>query len=232
MLTKKYQKNIIYSFALLLGLFLIFNKAEAAGMSVGSDTLTLGSGENIYYGLTSSSNANGNFLLFQKGGGNTVFKIDYNGNITTNGSVLGTNNYFNLSGNNLYASSTAWNLGIGTTNPGAKLNVNGDVIFNYRDLTLIGDANGATARWAKFATITTVNGWENNRYEYYIKSRDYEGTLRVHIGTAATATASSIVWFQYDRDFGGIGERFAIYQSTPGTYDIYTYIPVCHDNNG
>jgi len=33
-------------------------------------------------------------------------------------------NYRVLSGNNLYASSTTWNVGIGTTNPGAKLEIN------------------------------------------------------------------------------------------------------------
>ncbi|PKM89322.1 hypothetical protein CVU83_00200 [Candidatus Falkowbacteria bacterium HGW-Falkowbacteria-2] len=45
-------------------------------------------------------------------------------------SSLSVSSYWNLSGNNLYASSTAWNVGIGTTNPGGKLEVNGDTIIN------------------------------------------------------------------------------------------------------
>lgn len=35
--------------------------------------------------------------------------------------------YWNLSGSNLIASSTSWNIGIGTTNPGTKLEVNGSI---------------------------------------------------------------------------------------------------------
>ncbi|MDP3836735.1 MAG: hypothetical protein Q8Q67_01405, partial [bacterium] len=37
--------------------------------------------------------------------------------------------FWNLNGSNLYASSTAWNVGIGTTNPGAKLEVAGTVLL-------------------------------------------------------------------------------------------------------
>ena len=51
-----------------------------------------------------------------------LFRIDQDGNITGVGS-LGGGSYFNLNGSNLYASSTSWNLGIGTTNPGVKLEV-------------------------------------------------------------------------------------------------------------
>jgi hypothetical protein len=125
-LTKHIKKRFFLSAILLLAGFLVSSEALAAGMSVGNNTLNLGAGENIYYGVTSATNTNGNFLLLEKGYGNTVFKIDYNGNITTNGNLTGANSYWTGSGNNLFAATT-YNVGIGTANAGAyKLNVNGN----------------------------------------------------------------------------------------------------------
>jgi hypothetical protein len=54
-----------------------------------------------------------------------LFRIDQDGNITSLGEITGSNNYWKLNGSNLYASTTDWNLGIGTTNPGAKLQISG-----------------------------------------------------------------------------------------------------------
>jgi len=118
-------KKILFLTA-IFAVFFVATKTNAAGMSVGYNALNLNPGENIYYGVTSPTNTNGNFLLFEKGYGNTVFKIDYAGNITTNGVLSGSNSYWNASGNNLFASST-FNVGIGTSDAGAyKLNVLGD----------------------------------------------------------------------------------------------------------
>lgn len=125
-LTKHIKKRFFLTAILLLAGFLVSSKALAAGMSVGNSTLNLVNGENIYYGVTSATNANGNFLLFEKGAGNTVFKIDYAGNITTTGTLNGANSYWTGSGNNLFAATT-YNVGIGTADAGAyKLNVNGN----------------------------------------------------------------------------------------------------------
>jgi hypothetical protein len=54
-----------------------------------------------------------------------LFRIDQDGNITSLGEITGSNNYWKLNGSDLYASSTSWNLGIGTTDPGAKLQISG-----------------------------------------------------------------------------------------------------------
>ena len=46
--------------------------------------------------------------------------------------------FWNLNGSNLYASSTGWNVGIGTTNPTVKFQVNGDqVYFNLATSTAV-----------------------------------------------------------------------------------------------
>jgi hypothetical protein len=45
--------------------------------------------------------------------------------------MSGASGVWKLSGNNLYASSTSWNVGIGTTTPGAKLQVNDSFLVSY-----------------------------------------------------------------------------------------------------
>ncbi len=131
---KRFEKIFYISSLFLLASFFVVSKANAAGfgVSVGTGSTTLAMPhENLYYGVTSAANNQGNFLLFEKGAGNTIFKIDHAGNITTNGSLLGANSYWNMSGSNLFASSTSWNVGIGTANPGTyKLYVNGNTNIN------------------------------------------------------------------------------------------------------
>ena len=155
-------------FLLIPVLFLFFSTPKAGavvGLSVGNDQLNLTGGQNVFYGVTSASNTAGSFLLLEKGYGNVVFKIDYAGNITTNGSVLGANNYWGFSGNNLFASSTAWNVGIGTTSPYSKLhlfdNTTGPIISlsglntNYRGLTV--KDTGNSEQW--FSGANNVNNF-------------------------------------------------------------------------
>ena len=124
---KNMHKNFFITALLLLAGFLVSSEALAAGLTVGNNAQILAlPHENLYYGVTSAANDKGNFLLFERGYGNVVFKIDYAGNITTNGNLLGSNSYWTASGNNLFATST-YNVGIGTANAGAyKLNVNGN----------------------------------------------------------------------------------------------------------
>ena len=156
MLVAKHSKKIISLTALLLfAVFFVSQKADASGMSVGTGTYNMGAGENAYYGVTSATNTNGNFLLFERGGGNTVFKIDYLGNITTTGTINGGSgggtSYWNLSGNNLFASSTAYNVAIGTTTAGIyKLYVNGNTNIN-------GVLSATTFSGAYSGTVTAPN---------------------------------------------------------------------------
>jgi len=49
-----------------------------------------------------------------------LFRIDQEGNITGVGSFGSGDSYWALNDSNLYASSTSWNIGIGTTTPGRK----------------------------------------------------------------------------------------------------------------
>ncbi len=71
-----------------------------------------------------------------------LFRIDQDGNITGSGSFGGAS-FWNLDGTNLYASSTDWNVGIGTTDPGAKLDLNGSLRANS-SVTLSLFAGGGT----------------------------------------------------------------------------------------
>jgi len=59
-----------------------------------------------------------------------LFRIDQDGNITSLGEITGSNNYWKLNGSDLYASTTSWNVGIGTTNPSQKLDVVGKISLN------------------------------------------------------------------------------------------------------
>lgn len=98
---------------------------SAANMALGGAALS----ETHVLNTTGSINTTGGFCI--------------NDDCKTNwGEVTGTN-YWIQSGSNLYASSTAWNVGIGTTGPVSKLDVmDGDI-----SLTYTGMAHGITS-WA------------------------------------------------------------------------------------
>jgi hypothetical protein len=127
MFVVKHSKKILFLTALFLSAFFgLSQDAHADGLTIGTSTQMLAMPHfNLLYGVTSASNNQGSFLKFEKGPGNVVFQIDWAGNITTNGSVLGSNNYWGLSGSNLFTSSTSWNVGIGTTTVPDKLTISG-----------------------------------------------------------------------------------------------------------
>jgi len=152
MLVAKPLNKIFYLTALcLLAVFFVSAKADAVGVEVGNGTWTLSAGQNVYYGVTSASNANGNFLLLEKGAGAPVFKIDKDGNLTTSGSITTTGtitssqtlqsmiNATNVSagefgvtgggGNFTFGATVPGNVGIGITNPLYKLDVGGNAHF-------------------------------------------------------------------------------------------------------
>ena len=145
--------------------------------------------------------------------------LDVNGNINV-GSILydraNTNYYVNPSGNIMpYAA-----------NLGGSLSVKGDISYNTRDMTLIGNASSSAAQWAKFFTITVSNAWEDDRYEYFIKSRGFAGILTVGVDSSSNATGVFI--FNYQALYGSENVPFAIYESASsgytGTFDVYAYV--------
>ncbi|OIO12719.1 hypothetical protein AUJ73_05180, partial [Candidatus Gottesmanbacteria bacterium CG1_02_37_22] len=71
--------------------------------------------------------------------------------------------YFTQTGSVLYPNSTAWNLGIGTTSPGAKLDVNGDILLS-----------SATSKITKATRIVQDGGTVGTTY--YVKLYDTTST--------------------------------------------------------
>jgi len=61
--------------------------------------------------------------LYVKTDGHIYFKNDANQEFDLTQAALG--GYWTLSGSNLYPNNTGWNVGIGTTNPGYKLHIDG-----------------------------------------------------------------------------------------------------------
>jgi len=152
---QKSQTKRIYFVLSVLLLALIFvanaNKTYAqTGIMVGSDQLILNNADNLYYGVMGeSSNAGASALLLQRPAGSNIFRVDPYGNVISAGNVGGAglcmgsdcrtswadvvsdSSFWQLSGTNLFASSTAWNVGIGKTNPNYKLDVNGGINAAY-----------------------------------------------------------------------------------------------------
>ena len=214
LVVNRFKKILFTAALLLLAVFFVTKDVDAAGMSVGNNNLNLAAGENIYYGLTSGANTNGNFLLLEKGAGNAVFKIDYAGNITTNGSVLGTNtSYWNASGNNLFASSTAYNVAIGLTNPGAyKLNVNGDTNITGA-LNVTGTITGGGAYTG---TINAPNV-SSGAFGSNTGGGNYSFPGNVGIGTTGSGSKLDIV------KTGNTGNQFRTFDSEGVTPAVRTY---------
>jgi uncharacterized protein (TIGR02145 family) len=144
-----FKIKIAWAVFSLVTVFSACSGVQAAGLTVGNTSLNLAAGQNVYYGVTSATNTNGNFLLFEKGAGNTVFKIDYAGNITTNGQVIGSNNFWSSNGANIYNLNTG-NVGIGTQSPTTALQVNGAVTAS----SFLGTLNAANVSAGAFAGNT------------------------------------------------------------------------------
>jgi len=118
-----------------------------------------------------------------------------NGHLATKGYVdSAMQSLWVNSGNYLYASSTGWNVGIGTTTPGAKLDVNGNLAVrgavSFTDATLYA---GSGSRYLMidnsggvFAT-TTAGGGGN----YVLKGGDtMTGTLHFETSTGVAIDAN------------------------------------------
>jgi hypothetical protein len=117
------------------------------------------------------------------------------------------------------------NVGIGTTTPTSRLSVNGNIDYGNRKLKFIGESNDGTARWVKFMTFSITNAWDTDRYEYYIKSRWYAGTLRFNLGSSATADSNYVDFFEFKKDYDFDNNvRFVYYKSSSTTYDVYIYL--------
>ena len=78
--------------------------------------------------------------------------------------VTGASNSWTLSGSSLYPSSTGYNVGIGTTNPGYKLDVNGVVQANatFRTPSVAFAETNRRAKDLSNVDIETVYGWQGN----------------------------------------------------------------------
>jgi len=118
-----------------------------------------------------------------------------NGHLATKGYVdSAMQSLWVNSGNYLYASSTGWNVGIGTTTPGAKLDVNGNLAVrgavSFTDATLYA---GSGSRYLMidnsggvFATTTAGGGGD-----YVLKGGDImSGTLHFETSTGVAIDAN------------------------------------------
>ena len=200
--------NLIKIFCLSLFLFSLasLNPASAKIITIGSSTDMIGIGTSTpearlhivpstgMEGLIIKASNYSPFIV--KNSSNVeVFKIDQNGSITSSGSLVGSNNYWNLSGSNLYASNTSWNLGIGTTSPAGKLQVVGN--------TYIGSAAGGTSILYLYgnsaagvnSSLYTTNGnlhidSANGAYATYLNY--YRGTGGVIFGNGAAGSNARV----------------------------------------
>lgn len=132
-----------------------------------------------------------------------LFRIDQNGVITTGS--LGTNSYWNLSGSNLYASSTSWNVGIGTASPAAKLDVYGSLrVYDDDDSISLGTGAGIAEILYNAPTQWQVgSGWSgsargSDAFYFYQGgekfSVDSDGTLYTpgSVGIGVTSPAAKL----------------------------------------
>ncbi len=115
------------------------------------------------------------------------------------------------------------NVGIGTVTPGAKLDVNGNLLFLNRKMSFVVNDAHATSDYYKIATFTTGTSYSNDNYEFRIMQRYGEGTL-------------TIILHNYPNEFGSIDQftlsvpgganykNFYLVQSANYTFDLYAYV--------
>ncbi|HPW48289.1 MAG TPA: hypothetical protein PLJ97_03015, partial [Candidatus Saccharibacteria bacterium] len=118
-----------------------------------------------------------------------LFRIDQEGNITGVGSFGSGDSYWVLNGANLYASSTSWNVGIGTTAPGYKLHIK-DQIDSGREVFFAGETNDDANSGFYVMNATIGNGEFRPAFLGY-KSGDNNAPLTFNGQTTSTYDTGS-----------------------------------------
>ncbi|MFZ4648216.1 MAG: beta strand repeat-containing protein [Patescibacteria group bacterium] len=200
------NKKILLALTLSLLAGFSGSQALAVGLQVGTSTLSLGSSENIFYGLVNaSSNAASNFLKFEKGAGNSIFQVGTNGNVGIGVAVpnntIQVNSLINFnntdlntllgyqSGKNLvvgaqYNTLVGYQAGLSTNDGVSDVNADHNTAFGYQALyqNLSGSKNTAIGRDAIRQNGTGV---DNSVLGYGALYYNYSGSNNVAIGREA-----------------------------------------------
>ena len=121
--------------------------------------------------------------------------------------------YWLLSGNNLYASSTQWNVGIGTTNPQVyKLDIVNTNVNNEGALRAITNVN--KTGWIYGVIGSALN---TNRYRYSY-------SIGVYGWASSTNTSYGVYGAGYGRSGTGVrawGQKYNIYAANPNAVNVF-----------
>ena len=100
--------------------------------------------------------------------------------------------FWNLSGSNLFASSTSWNVGIGTTNPSVKLDVAGDarIVNSSLQLKLVDSDDSRTWGLNANASIFSIYDQANSASPFTISGINPNGTLYLSSGNVGVGTTN------------------------------------------
>ncbi len=149
----KKNKNKLKRLSFMLASFLLFSiglKAEAKIISIGTTTDLVG------IGATSPTYK----LDVQGGQVNSSGGFCINGDCRAAWSAITGTSYWALNGNNLYASSTAYSVAIGTTTPGAKLEIYKNVVGEFLRLR-----SDVSATYSDSAPNGSINLYAQGPYE-------------------------------------------------------------------
>ncbi len=121
------------------------------------------------------------FVIRNSANNADLFRVDQNGNITAVGGFFGSNtaNHWGLNGTKLYASSTSWNVGIGTTDPSVKLDVLGTGVF--------GNMTTSRGSYSQGLSLQNNNGATTSLFLWQ------SGVASAHFGFPASSNSLRIV---------------------------------------